>query len=136
MDAKHKRSESRKRQAHIMIRVSEEEKVRIRQKAAMAGYPHRTGTYIRKAVLNYPLHSLVDQYAVDQLLQAKADLGRLGGLFKLWLTENEDFKVSAKIGERSYEDVEQLVKELEANAKELIEIAKKLMKTDKRQEDV
>jgi len=81
MDIKHKRSESRKRQAHIMIRVSEEEKVRIRQKAAMAGYPHRTGTYIRKAVLNYPLHSLVDQYAIDKLLQAKADLGRLGGLF-------------------------------------------------------
>ncbi len=136
MGAKPKRSESRKRQAHIMIRVSEEEKTRIRQKAAMAGYPHRTGTYIRKAVLNYPLRSLVDQYAIDKLLQAKADLGRLGGLFKLWLAKSEDCKASAKLGEKDYETVEELVNAIEKRQGDLLQIAAQLMKSVKRQENV
>jgi len=114
------------RKKFVAVWCTPEEKERIQQKAAMCGT--KTGPFIRDLALEYPLTSRVDQYAVDQLLKAKADLGRLGGLFKLWLTKNGDYKESAKLGERSYEDVEQLVKEMEANEKELIEIAKKLMK--------
>jgi len=126
MDIKRKKSEVRKRQAHIMIRVTEEEKEQIHLKAKMTGHPHRMGTFIRKAVLNYPLRSVVDEYAVDQLLQAKADLGRLGGLFKLWLTKNQDNKV-LKLGDHTFEDVEVLVQEIEKKQEKLLEYAKKLM---------
>lgn len=118
------------RKKFVAVWCTPEEKERIKQKAAMCGT--KTGPFIRDLALEYPLTSRVDQYAVDQLLQAKADLGRLGGLFKLWLTKNEDFKESAKLGNRSYEDVEDLVRDLEANEKELIEIAKKLMKGGKK----
>jgi hypothetical protein len=113
------------RKKFVAVWCTEEEKERIQQKAAMCGI--KTGPFLRDLALEYPLTSRVDQYAVDQLLQAKADLGRLGGLFKLWLTKNEDFKEMAKIGNRSYEDVEELVQDLEANEKKLIEIAKKIM---------
>ena len=128
MDIKRKKSEVRKRQAHIMIRVTEEEKEQIHLKAKMTGHPHRTGTFIRKAVLNYPLRSVVDEYAVNQLLQAKADLGRLGGLFKLWLTKNQDNRV-LKLGDRTFENVEVLVQEIEKKQEKLLEYAKVLMQT-------
>jgi hypothetical protein len=118
------------RKKFVAVWCTPEEKERIKQKAAMCGT--KTGPFIRDLALEYPLTSRVDQYAVDQLLQAKADLGRLGGLFKLWLTKNEDFKESAKLGNRSYQDVEDLVRDLEANEKELVEIAKRLMKGSKK----
>jgi hypothetical protein len=127
--AKRPKSETRQRQEHIMVRVTREEKERLRLKAAMCGC--KTPSYIRRLALGYPLQSLVDQYAVDQLLQAKADLARLGGLYKLWLTKNEDFKAEAKLGKHDYEGVERLVDDLAAKEKELIEIAKTLM-TSKR----
>ncbi len=128
MGIKRKKSEVRKRQAHIMIRVTEEEKEQIHLKAKMTGHPHRTGNFIRKAVLNYPLRSVVDEYTVDQLLQAKADLGRLGGLFKLWLTKNQDNRV-LKLGDRTFENVEVLVQEIEKKQEKLLEYAKVLMQT-------
>ena len=111
------------RKKFVAVWCTEEEKERIKQKAAMCGI--KTGPFLRDLALEYPLTSRVDQYAVDQLLQAKADLGRLGGLFKLWLTKNEDFKEMAKIGNRSYEDVEELVQDLEANEKSLLKLQKK-----------
>jgi CRISPR-associated exonuclease Cas4 len=40
------------------------------------------------------LQSIVDQLSVNELLQTRADLGRLGGLFKRWITENEKTKPS------------------------------------------
>ncbi len=130
MDAKRKKSEVRKRQAHIMIRVTKEEKEKIRLKAKMTGHPHRTGTFIRKAVLNYPLRAVVDEFAVDLLLQSKADLGRLGGLFKWWLTTNQDNQ-SAKLGEHGFQDVEALIQTIEKQQSVLLEYAKALMQFKK-----
>ena len=124
MGAKRKKSEVRKRQAHIMVRVSNEEKEKLWLKAKMCG--HSTPAFMRNLSLGYPLTSRVDQYAVDQLLQARGDLGRLGGLFKLWLTKNQDNRV-LKLGDRTFEDVEVLVREIEKKQKELLEYAKELM---------
>jgi len=66
--------------------------------------------------MNYPIRSTVDQQATARLLRANADLGRLGGLLKMWLTRNggdkDDF--SAK---RSYKDIDALVDEIEETQK-------------------
>ena len=124
MGAKRKKSEMRKRQAHIMVRVTDEEKEKLKFKAKMCG--HSAPAFIRNLSLGYPLTSRVDQYAVDQLLQARGDFGRLGGLFKLWLTKNQDNRV-LKLGDRTFEDVEVLVREIEKKQKELLEYAKELM---------
>jgi len=114
------------RKQFVAVWCTEEEKEQIQKKAAMCGT--KTGPYIRSLALEYPLNSKVDQYAVDQLLRARADLGRLGGLFKLWLTNNRDTQ-DAKLGDREYKDVESIIKEIEQNEKKLIDIAKKIMKT-------
>jgi len=73
------------------------------------------------------LTSVVDQHALDELIKARADLGRLGGLFKLWLTKNEDLKESAKLGTYDYKTVEKLVEEIESRQIKLLEIAEKLL---------
>jgi hypothetical protein len=124
MGVKRKKSEARRRQAHIMVRVTDEEKEKLKLKAAMCG--HSAPSYIRNLALAYPLRSMVDQYAVDQLIRSRADLGRLGGLFKLWLTKNQDNKI-LKLGDHTFEDVEALVQEIESKQEKLLEYAKVLI---------
>jgi len=112
-----------KRDKFVAIWCTADEKEKLIHKAKMCGLP--TGVFLRNLALEYPLKSMVDQYAIEQLLKAKADLGRLGGLFKLWLTKNEDIR--AGLGSRSFESIDELVDEIESKQNELIEIAKKLM---------
>lgn len=114
------------RDKFVAVWCTAQEKERIKEKAEMCGT--KSGPFIRDLSLEYPLRSMVDQYALDQLLQARADLGRLGGLFKLWLTKNENYKDAAKIGDRNYESIECLVDDIEAKEEELIAVAKELMK--------
>jgi len=37
-----------------------------------------------------PLQSMIDQRAILDLVKINADLGRFGGLIKMWLTTNAD----------------------------------------------
>jgi len=53
---------------------------------------------------------------------------RLGGLFKLWITKNQDNRV-LKLGDRTFENVEVLVQEIEKKQEKLLEYAKVLMQT-------
>ena len=39
-----------------------------------------------------PLQSTIDQRALLDLVKINADLGRFGGLIKMWLTTNADFE--------------------------------------------
>jgi len=119
------RSEKRKRDLQIKVRVDASEKALLQNRAKSCGVS--AASYLRDLALAYPLTSVVDQHALDELIKARADLGRLGGLFKLWLTKNEDCKQTAKLGERSYEDVAQLVEKIEAQQARLLDIAERLL---------
>ena len=44
------------------------------------------------ARLAMPLQSTIDQRAILDLAKINADLGRFGGLIKMWLTTNADFE--------------------------------------------
>lgn len=109
----------------ILVRVDDEEKRKLQEQAKRCG--QSVAGLLRSLALHYPLISRVDQYALDTLVKASADLGRLGGLFKLYLSKNEDFKESARLGDRSYEDVEKLVEEIANSQKEMLEISRKLL---------
>ena len=113
------------RKYHIDTRLTLEEYEKIKFKAKSTGVS--ASEYLRSIGIGYPLTSKVDQLAIDQLLRAKADLGRLGGLFKLWLTSNEDYKEAAQIGSRNYENIDKLVSDIEKKEEELINIAKELL---------
>jgi hypothetical protein len=46
-------------------------------------------TYLLNVGLGYPIHSVLDHARIEELIRLNGDLGRLGGLLKLWLTNDE-----------------------------------------------
>ena len=48
--------------------------------------------YLRRLGLALPVESTIDQRAILDLVKINADLGRFGGLIKMWLTTNADFE--------------------------------------------
>jgi hypothetical protein len=45
-------------------------------------------TYLLRVGLGYPVESKLDNCRVEELCRINGDLGRLGGLLKLWLTND------------------------------------------------
>jgi hypothetical protein len=82
------RSEQRQRKAPpIMVRVTEQEKARIHANAATCGVS--APALLRDLGLGLQTQSVLDQRAILDLLRVSADLGRLGGLLKMWLSNDE-----------------------------------------------
>lgn len=81
------------------------ERAVIEERAKAHGMP--ISTYVRAVVLAMPVRTVVDHEKVDQLLQVSSNLGRLGGLLKMWLASPER--------EVNYERVTKLLGLLEEN---------------------
>jgi hypothetical protein len=108
---------------YINTRCTQIEYDYIKEKAANTGLS--SSAYLRNLGMNYPVKSVVDQRALSELIKCKSDLGRLGGLFKLWLEgENGTW---GNLGDRRYEDISDLVDDLIDKESELLEIARKLL---------
>ena len=120
-------NEKAKRIYHIDTRLTKQEFDTIKFKAAATGVS--ASEYLRSLGCNYPLKSMVDQLAVDELIQTRSDLGRVGGLFKKWLSDQEGR--SATLGSRSYEDINKIVEDLESKQEILLDAAKQLLKSSK-----
>ena len=75
---------ARDREHPLKTFVSPEERLAIETRAREAGLT--VSSYLRNAALNRPIESTADQQAFLGLLKVNADLGRLGGLLKLWLS--------------------------------------------------
>lgn len=70
---------------HILLfRINEQELAYIKEQAQKAGIS--TSAYARQACLNAKIKSITDEIATKELIRECANLGRLGGLFKYWLT--------------------------------------------------
>ncbi len=81
-------SDNRKRHVPpIMVRVTPEEKARIHAQAEACALS--APAYLRNLGLGHDVAGVMDQKAILDLLSVNADLGRLGGLLKLWLTHDE-----------------------------------------------
>ena len=76
--------ESRDRNRPLKVFVSERERAGIETRAAATGLS--VSAYLRNLGLGFQPHSTLDQKAILALLKVDADQGRLGGLFKLWLS--------------------------------------------------
>lgn len=82
--------------------VSADDYARIAESASRAGIP--MSAFVRQVCLGNPPRSRDGLHAVKELLHVNADLGRLGGLLKLWLSEPD----------RNQREVRMLLHELEA----------------------
>lgn len=83
-----------KRDKRLRVPVLPEEEMTIKTKATEAGLT--IAEYLRNLGLGYTVPSVIDNRQVDALLKINADLGRLGGLIKLWLTNDNRTKYIGK----------------------------------------
>ncbi len=79
------RHDARSRVLPMKVFVTDNERARIEQRAASAGLS--VSAFLRAAGLHEPIRSVLDHDAIVALARVNADQGRLGGLLKLWLTE-------------------------------------------------
>ncbi len=78
---------TRKKGRHLRVPVLPDEETQIKSNAAHAGLS--IAEYLRRIGLGYPIQSAIDKDHVIQLAKINADVGRLGGLLKLWLTQDK-----------------------------------------------
>ncbi len=106
-------SETRQRTTHILIRVSPEEKEAIQTIANQCDLT--VPAYLRTLGLGFQPHSTLDAKAFEQLAHLHGDIGRVGGLLKLWLSKKSLKAYGESLG------VPDLVKQI-------LELKKKLLR--------
>ncbi|GJM05858.1 MAG: conjugal transfer relaxosome component TraJ [marine bacterium B5-7] len=82
------------REKKLRVPVLPIEEIEIKRKAQETGLS--VAEYLRNLGLGYRVPSVIDNRQVDSLLKINGDLGRLGGLIKLWLTNDERTKLIGK----------------------------------------
>ncbi len=75
-----------KRTKHLRVPVFPREKEAIESYAAKAG--KSVAAYLRDVGQGYEIKSVVDYQQVREMARINGDLGRLGGLLKLWLAND------------------------------------------------
>lgn len=78
-----KKVTTRKAGIHLRVPVLPEEEEGIKENAEKAGLS--IAEYLRRLGLGFPVKSKIDEQNILELVKINADLGRLGGLLKLWL---------------------------------------------------
>ena len=112
-----RKNEARGRINHLQVIVSCEERKAIQQRAAAAHLS--VSAYLRAVGLHRTIRTTIDRTAIEMLSKINADQGRLGGLLKLWLTDQPGRGVPAR-------DVREVLSEIQALQEQLSESAAKL----------
>ena len=114
-DAAHSRPAEKRRQ-HLRVPVFPSEKDLIEANARRAGVS--VARYLRDVGQGYQIKGVMDYEYVRELVRVNGDLGRLGGLLKLWLTDDArtarfgDATILALLGriEATQDEMSQLMK--------------------------
>ncbi len=78
---------NRKDYQPIKVYCFPDEKQTIEQQARSTGLSK--SSYLLRVGMGYPIRSVVDHHQVEELVRINGDLGRLGGLLKLWLSNEK-----------------------------------------------
>ncbi|ACZ11798.1 plasmid mobilization protein [Sulfurospirillum deleyianum] len=103
----------------IGIKCTKSEYEDIKDSAYIFGM--KPSTYMRSLALNYPRTSRIDAMAFLELGKCRGDLGRLGGLLKMWLT-NKNRRTGL-----DEMDVKVLLEKIEMRQDEIIACTHKLV---------
>lgn len=115
------RSESRRKTLSIGVRATPEEKEQLKARAHAFGIS--VGELCRRAIFDSIPKSKIDQSSIAELAATRADLGRLGGLFKGWLVGS--FSQDSPTLQSSA-DIEILICEIKEERKKIVEVVQKL----------
>jgi hypothetical protein len=78
---------NRKDYQPIKVYCYPDERQTIEQQANSTGLSK--SSYLLRVGMGYPIRSIVDHHQVEELVKINGDLGRLGGLLKLWLSNEK-----------------------------------------------
>lgn len=81
------KKETRKGSSPIKVYCLLDERKQIDSNAKAAGLS--LSSFLLKVGMGYRINAVLDHRRIDDLAKVNADLGRLGGLLKLWLTNDE-----------------------------------------------
>ncbi|TKW64652.1 MAG: conjugal transfer transcriptional regulator TraJ [Paracoccus denitrificans] len=115
---------ARRQRTHIKIWCDPEEKAKIEALAASVG--ESASSYLRLVGLGYQPRSIIDREQARELVRINGDLGRLGGLLKLWLTDDE--KLDEFKPMRMTRIIRGVLEKIEANQEELRAIVKTVLR--------
>jgi hypothetical protein len=105
------------RRHRLRVAVSDHERAAIMERAAACNLP--VSVYLRTLGTGYAPPSTLDLQAIRDLIRVNADLGRLGGLLKLWL--------STRPGEGANTiEVRRVLRQIEVSQAELKMVVKRL----------
>ena len=90
------RSEQRKRTESISIRFLPEELEQLKGTAYDCAM--RPSTFMRQVSLSHRVESVIDKKAILELSKTSADIRRVGGQLKWWLTKNEQLEDAKEEG--------------------------------------
>lgn len=115
------RSESRQKTVTIGVRATPIEKEKLKSRAE--AFDVSVGELCRQAIFGSIPKSKTDQDARRELAATRADLGRLGGLLKGWLSGS--FEKGAPLLQ-THSDVVKLLRDIEATQQRVVAAVKKL----------
>lgn len=107
---------TRKGSPPIKVYCLPEERKQIEANANAAGLS--LSTYLLNVGIGYQIRGMVDHKQVEELARINGDLGRLGGLLKLWLTDDER---TAQFGKAT---IRAVLSRIEATQDQMVELMK------------
>jgi hypothetical protein len=113
---------SRLRVRRLQVLVLPAEAVAIKSNAANCGLS--ASAYLRSLGLHYKPKTILDYKAVTEMAKVNGDLGRLGGILKMWLTNDERLKALGK--EQVVPKINNLLDEIQSTQGLLLETVKKV----------
>ncbi len=116
------RSESRQKTKLVQVRCTPAEKEGLKNRAASFGVS--VGELCRRAIFSAIPKSRVDQHAISELAESRADLGRLGGLLKGWLAGSFAQPVPDAVHRA---EIVPLLRKIEESQNRIIEVARKVV---------
>lgn len=114
--------ETRKYGKHLRVPVLPDEEAIIKENAAKVSLP--VAEYLRRLSLGHAIKSTLDSQNVLKIVKINADQGRLGGLLKLWLSDDE--KLAASGAQVTPGILRELLKRIEKNQDEMLRLVQAL----------
>lgn len=115
---------NRKTTTPIKVCCTPVERQTLIEKAGQCGLS--VSNFLRTVGLGIGIVSVVDHRKVDELVRINGDLGRLGGLLKLWLPKEAQFQAISSLEIKN--QIVATIAEIKANQASIKAIIKKVIK--------
>lgn len=109
---------TRKHGRHLRVPVLPDEEQAIKANAAKVGL--KIAEYLRRLGLGHEIHGVIDKQHILELSKINADLGRLGGLLKMWLSNDE------RLADIEPKTMTIVLERIQATQAVMLEVVKKL----------